>query len=576
MERHIKVFFVLFLLAIVFFSFSTNLPPRQRGGFFSDEAGYFSIIQSIYHDADIQYTRQDLLRIKEEFPTGPVGVQLKKGTDGNIYYAKSFAFPLVAAPFYGLFGTSGILLLNGLMLFFACLMGYLLLKQYHPEGHSFSFALIFVFASVVPVYIWWMTADLFNFFVMFAGFFFFFYPFKRPRLFYISAIFFSLAAFSKPWLLAAIGIVYLALLYRKDWKRFVLLTLLSALVFGLFVGFLTLQTGEFSYKLYQGGERRQFTTCIPFDGPDCTWEQGDLMSFDNYWDRFFLTPHVVINNMFYFLFGRFTGMFIYFCSAFFLLVLFFFQPKEPEDWFVFAAIVTVILVFILLAPDNYFGGSGSIGNRYFFGIFPLFFFLGFKNRNFRFNLVPLVMALVFLPSIYMDSFHHATTARLSGISFPINLFPPEKTQYLSLPTNENPRARAQLIRSGDKKYQIFFLDDNYHTIENNAFWTNGSREVELLMVTPQKVKTFEITLNTRKGRNRVSFAIENKKKTMRLEPGRNYTFRLKKLDGIMMKGRYIYHVRVKSSQFYRGVIDNPEHDPDQRNLGVKTHIAIVY
>ena len=576
MEKNVRAFFVLLLLFVIFFSLATELPRRQRWGFFSDESSYFSITQSLVYDYDIKYTKQDLQRIKKYFPTGPIGFQLKKVADGQLYYAKSFAYPIFAAPFFRLFGVKGFLLFNGLMLFFTILMAYLLLKQYHPPKNSFTFGLVFILATVTPVYIWWLTADLFNFFVMFAGLFFFFYTFKRPWIFYFSAIFFSASAFSKPWNLAAIGIIYLILLFNKQWKKFILLTLVSIFLFSGFVFFLYAQTGELSYKLFQGGERRQFTTHIPFETPENTFEKGIDMSFDNYWGRFYITPKIIVTNSFYYFFGRFTGMFIYFFPAFFVLILFFFQTKIPEDWFVLSALVVAILTYTLLAPDNYFGGSGSIGNRYFFNIFPLFFFLGFKNRIFKFSLVPVVIALIFLSGVYIDSHYHSTTPRYPGLSFPINLFPPEKTQYLSLPTNENPRAFGKLVRVGNNTYHIYFINDNYHPIENDYFWTNGNKKLELLIATPEKVKEFEIFLETKQEKNRVSFRIEHKKREMVLDPGRNYITRFKKIEGLKMKNKYIYHIKIRSDKSYCGYIKNPEEDPDRRDLGVKTHIGVIY
>lgn len=573
-EKNVKRFYGLFLLFVIFFSLSTELPRRQHWGFFSDEAGYFAITQSLVHDGDLKYTRGDLTRIKKDFPTGPVGVFLKKGTDGELYYAKSFAYPLAAAPFFAVFGVRGLLLFNGLMIFFALLMGYLLLRQYHPPGAGFTSALVFILASVTPVYIWWLTADLFNFFVMFAGLFFFFYTFKHSRLFYISALFFALAGFSKPWNLAAIGIIYLVLLFQGRWKRFLLLTLTSMALFALPVFFLYTQTGDLSYKLYMGGERRSFTTCFPYDSPDCTFESGARMSFDNYWERFHTSPKIMGLNFFYFFFGRFTGVFIYFFPAVFLLILFFFRPKIPGDYFVLGAIVTAILVFTLLAPDNYFGGSGAVGNRYFFNIYPLFFFLGFRQRSFKFSLIPVVVALVLLSGVYIDSLHHSTTPRTAGLSFPINRFPPEKTQYLSLPTNENPRAFGKLGGSGAVRYQIYLLNDNYHPVEpNGAIWTNGAEPVEFFMAVPGEVETFSVTLESKTKGNRVSLWVEDQHRRLILDPGREYVVRFKHIEGLTMKNKTIYHIKIKCSRSFNGAMATPA-PPDRRDLGVKILVGV--
>jgi len=577
-EKRIRLFFALSLLFIIFFSLATELPKRQNWGFFSDEAGYFSVIQSLAYDYDIQYEQKDLMRIKKIFPSGPVGLFLKKGSENRLYYAKSFAYPLFAAPFFRLFSLHGILLFNGLMLFFSILMAYLLLKQYHPQPGSFGFALVFILSSVVPVYIWWMTADLFNFFVMFAGLFFFFYEFKRPWLFYVSAVFFSLSVFSKPFNAAAIGIIYLILLSKKQWKKFLLLSMISLLLFSGFVLFLYFQTGELSYKLFQGGERRCFLKDFPYETdepPEITFASGNNMSFDGYWERLSLSPRIILSNLFYYFFGRFTGMFIYFFPACFVLLLFFFQRKVPEDWFVLAAIVTAILVFAVLAADNYFGGSGSVGNRYFFSIFPLFFFLGFKQRMFKRFFIPLMAALIFLSGVYIDSHYHSTTPRYVGMSFPIKLFPPEKTQFLSLPSNENPRAFGNLLHDNEKTYQVYFLNDNYHTIEGDFFWTKADQQLELFLAAPQKVKAFRVELRSKVPNNRVSLDIEYEGRRMILQPHKPYLVSFKHIDGLKIKGKYVYYLKIKSHRFW-DCFDEQASCKDMRKLGVRVHIGLDY
>lgn len=571
-------FFTLLLIFIIFLALGVELPVRQNGGFFSDEAGYFTIIQSLAYDFDIKYERKDLLRIKSHFPGGPNGMFLKKGKDNNLYFAKSFAYPLLAAPFFRVLGVKGILLFNGLMIFFIILMAYLLLKQHHPDPKSFSFALIFVLASVTPVYVWWMTADLFNFFVMFAGLFFFFYKFKRPQLFYIAAVFFSLAVFSKPWNAAAVGIVYLILLYRKEWKKFVLLTLVSAVIFSVLVGFMAMQTGELSYKLFQGGERRTFYKEFPFatdEDPIAVFDRGHNMSFDGYWERLHLSPKIVVANLYYFFFGRFTGMFIYFFPACFLLLVFFFQEKIPEDWFIFGAIVTAILVFTILAADNYFGGSGSVGNRYFFNIFPLFFFLGFKKRNFRFRIVSVVMAAIFLPGVFMDSHFSSTFPRMAGLSFPAHLFPPEKTQYLSLPTNENPRAFGKVIHDRDNKFEIYFVNNYFHEVHNSVFWTRKDYCTELFMATPRPVHKFRITLRSEVPGNRVTLDVEYVRKQAVLKAKKKYTVTVEKIPGLRIKDKYVYYIKVKSDNYWGGHrLSNTSED--KRELGVEVRLGVDY
>lgn len=575
MEKNIRIFFIVTAIFIVFFSLGIDIPNEHRRGFFSDESSYFSITQSLAYDLDIKYKREDIVRIKEYFPGGPTGLYLKKkkGTEDHITYAKPFMYPLFAAPFFRLFGPNGILLFNGLMLYLSILMGYMLLKKYYPPNQSLSFILIFIFSSVTWIYVWWMTSDLFNFFTLFTALFFFFYPFKNKRLFYISGIFFTAFVMSKPTNLAPVGILFLILLYRKEWKKFLLLSLICLILVSGAVIFYYQQTGELSPKLYYGGDRTAFFQEYPFEKPEYKFVSHGKTSMDDYVERMYITPGIAVLNIFYYFFGRFTGMFIYFFPAFFLLVLFFYRKKVPEDWFVLAAAVSSILIAcILFAADSYFGGSGSLGNRYFLNIFPFFFFLGFRNRTFKYSVIPVIAAAVFLAPTFMDGLFHSYRPRMTGIEFPVNWFPVEKTQFMHLPTNENPRA-YNLDVGG--KYRIYFINDNFHALENELFWTKPGKESELLLLAPRKVKRFEVILQNSPFNNRVSFRIEDKKKRGDLRPGERKQLLFEQIDGLKVSRGYLYHIKVKSSRTGDVNVEDATID-DYRPLGVNVHIEPLY
>jgi hypothetical protein len=567
--KAIRNFFVLFLLFIVCFSFATDLAKAKRGGFFSDESTYFAITQSLAFDRDLQYTKADIVRIRKEFWVGPMGLFLRKAKDGRLFYAKSFIYPLAAAPFYRLFGTHGILLASGLMIFFVLLMGFLLLRQHHGTGRSFTGALVFLFASVTFVYIWWITADLFNFFVNFAGLFFLFYKFKRPAWSWLAGVFFAAAIISKPNNILHIGILFLLLMYQKNWKKLAGTALLCLLVLGSLLYFNYSQTGTLNFM---GGERRSFYGNFPCERPDFTFAGGFPMSSDNYWSRFFLSPAIAVLNFFYYFFGRFTGMMIYFPSALFLLLVFFIQKKRPEDWFLLAAIGAAILFYILITPDNYFGGGGSLGNRYFFNVFPMFFFLGHRDRTFRFSLLPVFAAVIFLAPVYMDGMYHSASPRYPGISFPARLFPPEKTQYSTLPSNTNPRAFDKHIAD---KYTLFFLNDNFHPMEEEKFWTYADRELEMFLLAPRAVRSFHVQLKNIPLDNQVRVQIEYRVKRAFLSAGGVREIVFGRIAGLRFDDRYLYHVKLKSSRSYCPYFSEPG-SADQRWLGVQAHIELEY
>ena len=118
-----------------------------------------------------------------EFPTGPEGIFLKKGKqvqvgpsgrfpflwsttpdprDDRLYYAKSYIYPLFVAPFVLVFGTNGFLVFHALLLSVCLACGYTWLKATSPPGVAFGYAFAFLFASAAPVYLVWLTPELFN------------------------------------------------------------------------------------------------------------------------------------------------------------------------------------------------------------------------------------------------------------------------------------------------------------------------------------------------------------------------------------------------------------------------------
>ena len=90
---------------------SLDFVKASGGGFFGDAATYYTLGHSLATDFDFEYQRDDLVRVWEEFPTGPEGLFLKRGRDSQLFFAKAYIYPLLAAPFIWLFGTNGFLVL---------------------------------------------------------------------------------------------------------------------------------------------------------------------------------------------------------------------------------------------------------------------------------------------------------------------------------------------------------------------------------------------------------------------------------------------------------------------------------
>lgn len=85
---------------------------------YSDIATHVMIASSVWEDGDLKYSLDDLNRFREDYPivSGPRGLFLKQAGDGSLFFAKPYLYGAVAAPFYGLLGIDGFIVLNVLCL----------------------------------------------------------------------------------------------------------------------------------------------------------------------------------------------------------------------------------------------------------------------------------------------------------------------------------------------------------------------------------------------------------------------------------------------------------------------------
>ncbi len=103
----------------------------------------------------------------------------------------------------------------------------------------------------------------------------------------------------------------------------------------------------------------------------------------------------------------------------------------------------------------------------------------------------------------------------------------------------------------------------------------SNRELELFLATPKKVKKFEVELTNSPVKNRAFIQIESKKKRVNLNPYQVGIITFKKVNGLRVRERYVYHIKIKSSKSFCAYFNNPANN-DKRILGVKIHIGVVY
>ena len=372
MQKRTLAIIILLLVLAGLAQAASNAPVNRWG----DGSTYYMQVLSIVNDHDIQYTQSDIQRImSNHMGDVPAGMFLIKTMDGRYFFSKDFTFCCSRLLFFALIGNNGILLFNALLLFCMILMGYLYLKKDNGILAS-GYSVIFFVLSTTFVYMFWMNADLYDAFLIMLGLFLWLIYIEKSDVRYlaIASFIMGLAAVSK----APDAVVFIPLfLFELYKKRFMNLAIASGAFLLSDRGFLRLFLHPERDHILLRRNQLSYSGNYPFhNGFDSTKEagsrafslsSGDTISGMINLDNLKIIPY----NLFYYFFGRFTGMLWYYPLAIFALVSFLFQcrntrylKEHPEKLCILAAIALYILTYAILIGNNYFGGLWAVGNRY--------------------------------------------------------------------------------------------------------------------------------------------------------------------------------------------------------------------
>jgi hypothetical protein len=604
MSSEKKIVFLPIILIFIFFlgvSLFINFPTIHEGFLFADQAIYYSMTQSLAQDGDIEYEKKDLIRYYEVFPSGPLGIFLKKGKDGKLFYAKSFAYSMCAAPFMRLFGVNGAFVFHAILLLLILLMGQAYFSWSNSPPLSLLIVLTFLFASVACVYFLWISPDFFNLFLIFTILFLWLYKHKSressvqnnlpgPGKFqafllsdwtdYLAGFLVGLAVFSKPPNIVLLGPLVLHSVFKKKFLKCCFILLAFSAASGIFWGTNYITTGDWNYM---GGERKSFYYTYPFEKADITFDsiQTVAMTSEGYAQKHLLPAKFIPHNLFYYFFGRFTGIAWYFFPALLFLVLFFTEKKKLYQWLVFMALFAEILVYIVLMPDNYAGGGGALANRYFLSIYPLFLFLPLAKRKAKDLALSWIVAAIFISPILVSPSFHSHYPSTHAKKLPFKLLPAEMTILNNLPTNTTTWAFRQEVGTPPHIGWLHFLDDNFYRrqkesqVEKRGFWTRGSATTETILKTYYPVERLDFhLLNNPRMRNEITVQVGGEKKRITLGTKQRGTLSFSPLKAFKIKALHLYRIKIGASKGSTPYFENETSD-EKRFLGVFFEIDIV-
>ena len=498
-DRAARVVLAAVIALLAAAAVSTHLPY-----FWSDGATYHGMARSLAEDGDLQYEARDALRTRREFPTGAQGIFLKRASGGfefvddfpwlrrvpvsepRIYFAKANAYAVAAAPLVKLFGTRGLLLTNALFLGLALLAGYAELRRRTTPARALVATLVLFLATVAPLYLLWLQPEMFNLGLLTAGLVA--WRWNRPVL---AAVLIGIATYSKPYnLFVALPLgVEPLLVARKDLGRGLRESVRRGVVLaGTVIALFALNraiTGEMNY---QGGERKTFYGTLPFEAHGVTFgNSGQWMTTDQ------LGPLVegrdeasrrtgparaasefreaFWRNLGYFWIGRFGGALPYYAPVVFALLAFLLLgPRDRAGWLAFAALVVSWIFYIEMIPDNWYGGGGTVGNRYFLNLLPLALFLLPRGREWLVSLAGLGVSAALLWPLWLAPLSHSLRPGDHATRAWFRIFPPELTMLNDLSLFTEPWRKKQPYgdTEGDahrnwpadpKAYYLYFLDN---------------------------------------------------------------------------------------------------------------------
>jgi hypothetical protein len=580
---------------------------RAAFGIQSDEATYFMMGHSLAEDVDLSYRREDLARVWREFPSGPSGLFLKKGRDldvqltdgapfvrlesrpdpdaGQLFYGKSYIYPLVASPFVAAFGTNGFLVFHALLLGAVVLAGYLFLNARSSPGVSIVLASGFLMASVAPTYFVWMTPELFNFSLVVLGYFCWLYkevaspdtPVRGTRWLFrpgsdgVAAVLLGVATFSKPSNLLLILPLLGWLLIRRQWRRaFVAGAIFVVVGAALVAGNLAI-TGDWNF---QGGDRRTFYGPFPFQDRAVMWEAAGQDRATNrvLWDHIFdrrVFWTVFSHNVGYFLVGRYSGLLPYFFPGLFAIVAFLLARgrRAAWQWLVLSAALAEILLLLVWVPYTYNGGGGSIGNRYFMNTYGVLLFLLPPISSAGLAIIPWVVGCLFSAQVTFNPFFSSFNPSEQAKQGPLRWLPVELTLVNDLPINTQPN-RARVWFGQQRRFQIYFLDDNGYAREDLSFWVRGRSTADLLVKTVEAASALELDLAS--GDAPTTVTVRRGWRSQRVEMAAHATIRVSVPldDGFPYIGTRVWNISIQSSAGFVPFFVTPG-SQDTRFLGVQ-------
>ncbi|MGB3564448.1 MAG: hypothetical protein WBC09_15470, partial [Thermoanaerobaculia bacterium] len=374
------------LLVVAAATFRTETWPE----WFGDEVGYLLQAESVARDLDLQYTDRDRERLVQRHGrrAGDTGLALEQEGE-TVFLDRPLAHSLLLAPFVRLAPQRGAAVLNALLLMVAAWLAARTLARRLGTVAPLV-VVLFVFGSVTFRYVFLALPDLLVLAATVAAFALA-YGREDPVATETPEIYRAPDEGWDPlWRWLAVGALlvipllhhpfYLGLLVPaavatpKTGRQRSLAALTAGAVAMLVLGALVkwMLTGSWAAVL---------PTSLGDLWPTLA---GEGVVFDG---------HLIGWNLLYFLVGRSVGALPYFLPV--LLALGAWSGGARRSTLVLS-VLTIGVLFVLVAPFNFFGGPGAIGNRWLLPLYGALWLVPTRRLHWGWIAVTAALAAVFL------------------------------------------------------------------------------------------------------------------------------------------------------------------------------------
>ena len=392
----------LVLALLVALALAAQVPGRASlDTVWGDEGTFLAMMQSLTLDGDLRFDERDAGRAAVAVGgRGHLILQRASGeADGSesaFAYSKPVIFPLLAAPFYALFGKLGFgelgpiafnLLALGVALWLARRFLHSLAARHGDSRGLADLALVsFAGPAVVVPYAFWRMADSLQFSLALAGLVLIFGRSHRLTGWrgasWLGAVLLAALVTMRVsnGLLALIPVAVIVAVQgqhegwlkgvKDSWRR------AAAMLLGVVVSVLAFQLLTASLTGADNPYRAVRATFTPDTGYPVGPQADDVLkrfqenraSHFTRIDRPVVSTQVLFSSLYVWV-GRHTGLCVYFPASLLLLWLAV-RRSDPTGKVALLAFLGTLAFYVAWKPGNYFGGETFLGNRYLLPAYP--------------------------------------------------------------------------------------------------------------------------------------------------------------------------------------------------------------